>query len=269
MNDLPSAKSGRNAIEVAIAAAKEAGQIILAHVDYERQVSHKSKGNLVTDVDILSEKFILEFLQNEYPGFGILSEESNSSAPLADYSWIVDPLDGTNNYTFGIPFFCVNVALVKGEDILLGVTYDPVRDELFHTQKGQGAYLNDSSIQVSKEGSLQASPVGLDLGYSHERGMEMLQIVNKLWGEVHCLRLMGSSSLGLAYVACGRVNLYFHRYLFPWDIASGILLVREAGGEVIDWQGEPANFRDIELIASNNRLVQEFLARFGQQQTPG
>jgi len=265
MNDVPSAKSGRNAIEVAIAAAKEAGQIILANFGSERQVSHKSKGNLVTDVDILSEKFILELLQNEYPSFGVLSEESNSSAPLADYSWIVDPLDGTNNYTFGIPFFCVNVALVKGEDIMLGVTYDPVRDELFHARKGQGAYLNGSPIQVSKEGSLQASLVGLDLGYSHERGVEMLQIVDRLWGQAHCLRLMGSSSLGLAYVACGRVNLYFHRYLFPWDIASGLLLIREAGGEVIDWQGEPAKFRATELIASNNRLAQEFLAHFGQE----
>ena len=264
MNEVPLAKSGRNAIEVATEAAKEAGQIILAQFGFERQISHKSKGNLVTDADILSEKFILELLQNEYPGFGILSEESNSSAPLADYSWIVDPLDGTNNYTFGIPFFCVNVALVKGEDVLLGVTYDPVRDELFHARKGQGAYLNGSPIEVSKESSLQASLVGLDLGYSHERGVEMLQTVNRLWGHVHCLRLVGSSSLGLAYVACGRVNLYFHRYLFPWDIASGILLVREAGGEVIDWQGEPVSFRTAELIASNNRLAQEFLAHFGQ-----
>jgi len=266
MNDLPSAKSGRNAIEVAIAAAKEAGQIILANFGAERQIRHKSKGNLVTDVDLLSEKFILELLQNEYPEFSMLSEESNSSATFADYSWIVDPLDGTNNYTFGIPFFCVNIALVKGEDILLGITYDPVRDELFHARKGHGAYLNDSPVQVAKGNSFEESLVGLDLGYSHERGMEMLQIVNRLWGQVHCLRIVGSSSLGLAYVACGRINLYFHRYLFPWDIASGILLVREAGGDVIDWQGEPASFRTVELIASNNQLAQEFLVRFAEEQ---
>ncbi len=92
----------------------------------------------------------------------------------------------------------------------------------------------------------------------------MLDTVNRLWGQVHCVRLMGSSSLGLAYVACGRVSLYFHRYLFPWDIASGLLLVREAGGEVVDWQGRPANFRDTELVASNLRLQREFLQHFGQ-----
>lgn len=265
MNNLPSAESGKNTLEVAIKIAKEAGGILLAHFGSKRQVKHKSKGNLVTDADMLSEKFILESLQREYPSFSVLSEESNASASITDFAWIVDPLDGTNNYTFGIPFFCVNIALIKDGDILLGVTYDPVRRELFHAQKGQGAYLNDSPIRVSRESSFQASLIGLDLGYSHERGGEMLQIANRLWGEVHCIRAMGSSSLGLAYVACGRVSLYFHRYLFPWDIASGLLLIREAGGEVIDWQGEPASFRDIGVIASNSILCREFLARFGQE----
>jgi len=260
MHNLPPAKSGKNALEVAITAAKEAGEILLSHFGSQRQVRHKSKGNLVTDADILSESFILEFLQNEYPNFSILSEESNPSAPTADYTWIVDPLDGTNNYTFGIPFFCINIALAKGEDILLGVTYDPLRNELFHAEKGRGAYLNDSLIRVSEERSLQASLIGLDLGYSHERGTEMLHMVNRLWGQVHCVRLMGSSSLGLAYVACARVNLYFHRYLFPWDIVSGLLLVREAGGEVTDWQGKPASFLATEIIVSNNQLHHEFLA---------
>ena len=264
MINLPPAKSGKNALEVAIEAAREAGGILLSHFGSKRQVKHKSKGNLVTDVDILSEKFILDFLQNEYPDFSILSEESNSSASFTGCAWIVDPLDGTNNYTFGIPFFCVNIALVNDEDILLGVTYDPVKGELFHAEKGRGAYLNGSPIQVSSELSLQSSLVGLDLGYSHERGVEMLQIGNRLWGQVHCLRTMGSSSLGLAYVACGRVSLYFHRYLFPWDIASGLLLIREAGGEVTDWQGRPANFRDTGLVASNHKLRREFLGQFGQ-----
>ncbi len=265
MNNLPAAKSGRSALEVAIAAAKEAGNVILSHFGSQRQITHKSKGNLVTDADILSEKFILELLKDEYPDCDILSEESNSSAPLTDYTWIVDPLDGTNNYTFGIPFFCINIALVKGEDILLGVTYDPVRKELFRAEKGRGAYLNDSAIQVSTKDSLQASLVGFDLGYSHERGEEMLDIANKLWGQVHCVRLLGSSSLGLAYVACGRINLYFHRYLFPWDVASGLLLIREAGGEITDWQGKPASFRTIEIIASNHRLHQEFMTHFAQR----
>lgn len=266
MSNLPPAKSGMSALEVAIAAAKEAGDITLSQFGSQRQIKHKSKGNLVTDADILSEKIILELLKNEYPDFSIFSEESKSSAPLTEYVWIVDPLDGTNNYTFGIPFFCVNIALVKGADILLGITYDPIRKEIFRAQKDRGSYLNDSVIQVATKDSLQASLVGFDLGYSHERGAEMLDIANKLWGKVHCLRAMGSSSLGLAYVACGRINLYFHRYLFPWDIASGLLLVREAGGVVTDWRGKSAGFRTQEIIASNHTLHQEFMAHFVQTQ---
>lgn len=265
MINLPPARSGKSALEVASQAATQAGKILLANFNSKRQVKHKSKGNLVTDADILSEKSILEFLRKEYPDFNVLSEESNSAATITGWAWIVDPLDGTNNYTFGIPFFCVNIALVRDEDILLGLTYDPVRNELFHAWKGRGAYLNDAPIRVSTESSLQSSLVGLDLGYSHERGEEMLQIVNRLWGQVHCLRAMGSSSLGLAYVACGRVGLYFHRYLFPWDIASGILLVREAGGEVTDWQGKSASFRDTGLVASNDKLRREFLEQFGHK----
>ena len=199
-------------------------------------------------------------MKNEYPDHNILSEESNAATQVAGYTWIVDPLDGTNNYVFGIPFFCTNIALVKDENILLGVTYDPLREELFRAERGQGAYLNDSAIQVSKESSLQASLVGLDLGYSDKRGRELLDIITtKLWGQVHCLRILGSASLGLAYVACGRVNLYFHRYLYPWDVASGILLIREAGGKITDWQGQSVNFQNKQIIASNHELLNEFM----------
>ena len=263
MNSLPLARSGRSALEVAIEAAREAGKILLAHFHSKKEIRHKGKSNLVTDADILSEKLIVEFLEREYPACNILSEESNSTTPVTGYTWIVDPLDGTNNYVFGIPFFCTTIALVKDEDILLGVTYDPLREELFRSERGRAAYLNDSAIHVSKESSLQASLVGLDLGYSYEQGSELLDITSKLWGQVHCLRIMGSASLGLAYVACGRVNLYFHRFVYPWDIASGLLLIREAGGEVTDWEGKPASFHTKEIIASNRELHQEFTGYLG------
>jgi len=264
MSNLPLAVSGKNTLEVASAAAQKAGEILLDYFGSVKQVKRKSQGNLVTEADILSEKFIIDFLKKEYPDFRVLSEESNSSTPINNFTWVVDPLDGTNNYTFGIPFFCVNIALVHDDDILLGITYDPVRGELFQAEKGKGAHLNGSQIRISTISALQESLIGLDLGYSHDRGKQMLDTVNRLWGQVHCVRLMGSSSLGLAYVACGRVSLYFHRYLFPWDIASGLLLVREAGGEVVDWQGRQAQLQDTELVASNPILQREFLQHFGQ-----
>ncbi|HEX75671.1 MAG TPA: inositol monophosphatase [Dehalococcoidia bacterium] len=263
MNDLPLAQSGRSALEVATQAAEEAGEILLAHFCSKKEIKYKGKSNLVTEADILSEKTILEFLESEYPDCNILSEESNSSAPTTGYTWIVDPLDGTNNYVYGVPFFCINIALAKDEDVLLGITHDPVREELFRAEKGKGAYLNDSAIQVSKEGSLGTSLVGLDLGYSAEQSKKMLDIATRLWSQVHCLRVMGSASLSLAYVACGRVSLYLHRYLYPWDIASGLLLIREAGGKVTDWQRKPASCQTKEIIASNDRLHQEFMAYLG------
>ncbi len=268
MRSLPPAKSGKNALEIAISAARLAGDVLVANFGSARQVKFKGQGNLVTDADILSEKLILGLLRDEYPQWGIVSEESSASTPIVDYAWVVDPLDGTNNYAFGIPFFCVNIALVRNEDVLIGITYDPVRRELFHAVKGRGVYLNDSSIGVSKANSLQASVIALDLGYSHELGSEMLDVATKLWGRVHSMRLMGSASLGLAYVACGRLGLYFHRYVFPWDIVSGILLVREAGGQVTDWEGRPVRFRDTEIIASNAKLHREFLSEFGRGRVP-
>lgn len=262
MDNLPLARSGRSPLEVATQAAKEAGNILLAHFRSAQKIERKGQGNLVTEADILSEKLILKFLKDEYPSYDILSEESNSSTLVSGYAWIVDPLDGTNNYAFGIPFFCINIALVKDADILLGVTYDPLRDELFRAEKGCGAYLNDLAIQVSKVDSLRNALAGFDLGYDSERGSEILDIASKLWGQVHCLRMIGSASLGLAYVACGWFNLYFHRWLYPWDIAAGLLLIREAGGTVVDWQGKPATFQAKEVIASNSKICHEFMERF-------
>ncbi len=260
MTDLPLSRSGKNALEVAIRAVREAGQVLLASFQSQRDIKSKGKGNLVSEADMLSEKAILKVLKEEYPDFGFVSEESTLDTSDSSHTWIVDPLDGTNNYVFGIPFFCVNVALTEDKDILMGVTYDPVQEELFYAQKGQDAHLNNSPVYVSGKTSLQNSLVGVDLGYNIDRGRELLDIMIKLWPGVHALRVMGSGALGLAYVACGRIDLYLHRFLYPWDIVSGILLVKEAGGRVTNWDGAEANIRSQEIIAANNRLHQEFIS---------
>ncbi len=262
MNNIPVAQSGRSCREIAIEAVEMAGQILVEGFGVGRQVNQKSQGNLVTDIDVLVEKKVIEFLQGEYPGLQILSEESSPSSAVSHYTWIVDPLDGTNNYVFGVPFFCVNVALAKGEEVFLGVTYDPLRRELFVAEKGHGAYLNGSKVRVAQENLLEKSLLGLDLGYEREAGKELLKIAGELWWQVHCLRLLGSASLGLAYVACGRFNLYIHRFLYPWDIASGLLLVAEAGGRVVDWEGKSASLFSQEIIAGNEKLCTEFISRF-------
>jgi len=261
MTNLPLSRSGKSVLEVATEAAKQAGEILLAHFHRKKEIKEKSKSNLVTEVDILSERAIAKLLTNEYPGYNVLSEELASSTPLTGYTWIVDPLAGTNNYAFGIPFFCINIALAKDKDVLLGITFDPLRRELFRAEKGKGACLNDSPIHVSERASLETSLLSFDPGYNEIQGKKLLGTVTRLWPGVHSLRSMGSSSVALAYVACGRVDLYVRSDLYPWDIASGILLVKEAGGEVSDWQGKPANLQKREVIAANNKLHQEFLSQ--------
>ena len=267
MNELPLAHSGKTALEVIIQAAREAGKIIADRFYHTKEITFKSKSNIVTEVDLLSEKLIVELLKEEYPDFKILSEETNSTTQPSGYTWIIDPLDGTNNYAYGVPFFCVNIALAKDEDVLLGLTYDPLRDELFRAEKGGGAYLNNVPVHVSKAKSLSEALLSFDMGYNQEQGRELLETI-KLYEQVHCIRALGSSAVGLAYVACGRITLYIHRWLYPWDIAPGLLLIREAGGIVTDWQDNPAAIQSTQLIASNHKVHQEFMKHLTQIRHP-
>jgi myo-inositol-1(or 4)-monophosphatase len=138
LNNLPSSRSGRSPFEVASKAVREAGKVLVSHFYSGKTVKRKSKRDLVTEFDTLSEELILGLLKDEYPDYHVLSEEANSLVDVTGYTWIVDPLDGTNNYVFGIPNFCINLALVNSADILLGITYDPIKNELFHAEKGKG-----------------------------------------------------------------------------------------------------------------------------------
>ncbi len=237
----------------------EAGKILKARFGKTNKVQIKGRRNLVTEADLKSEAKILQILKREFPDHSILSEEAGASRIEGEYSWIIDPLDGTNNYHFGIPFFCVNIALADTEGIILSVTYDPVRNEMFHAMKGRGAFLNGKRCRVTKSNQLADVSAGIDLGYVPDRSKELLDIAVSLWTEVHCLRIMGSSALGLAYVSCGRLGIYFHKYVYPWDIASGLLLVREAGGEITDFTGAIANINDREIIAASKGLSRKFI----------
>ncbi len=261
---LPESAHGKTPLTVATYAAREAGKILIQRLGKSNRTTVKGKRNLVTEAEYHKEKKVMSILAEEYPGHGILSEESGGSGEDSEYIWIIDPLDGTNNYHFGIPYFCVNIALARRGDIVLGITYDPIRDELFHAVKGGGARLNRKKIRVSSVISLGDASVGVDLGYNPEQSDNMLAIAVKLWPRVHCLRLLGSASLGLAYVACGRLSLYFHRSLYPWDIASGLLLVREAGGEVLNGSKNPAGIKDRALAASSRALLNEYFEALKQ-----
>lgn len=256
---LPESSSGRSVLEVCIEAARQGGDLVRSRFLTEKEVSFKGWANIVTDVDLASEKTILGLLTAEFPQFSILSEESEPVTNDSAYTWVVDPIDGTRNFAEGIPHFCVVVALARGSNVVAGVTYDPMKDELFTAQQGRGAFLNGTPLSVSSRGAVPDSILGFDLGYVDEKAGLALDLVRFLWPRMQGMRLMGSSALGLAYAAAGRLDLYFHHQLSPWDIASGLLLVKEAGGNVVDKQGQAANLFTPSIIASSPELIGKFL----------
>ena len=257
---LPLSRSSRSALKVATQAVVEAGDLLLKHIGSQKEVKYKEgRANIVTDVDLLTEKQIITFLRSEYPDYNILSEESKSAPTDSPYTWIIDPLDGTNNYVLGIPFFSVTLSLASREEVLLGLVYDPVRKELFKAEKGKGAFLSDRPVQVSQRSSMETSSIGCDLGYDADEGRRMLEIIRASWPKMHGLRIMGSAALGLAYVACGRLDLYLHPCLYPWDIAASILLTREAGGKATNWEGRKATIHSKQIIAANPTIHKDSL----------
>ena len=166
---LPLSQSGRSALEVSIDAARRAGQIIRERFLTEMEISFKGRADIVTDVDLAAERVILDLVQSEYPQFSILSEESSPIETGSPYTWVIDPIDGTRNYAEGIPHFCVVVALAKGNDTVMGVTYDPIKEETFTAELGRGAFLNGSPIAVSDRQEIADCVLGFDLGYVDQK----------------------------------------------------------------------------------------------------
>lgn len=261
MTDIPISTSGKTAVDVARDAASLAGEILLRRFDQVKQVAFKGRGNVVTDVDTEVEAAVAAFLRREYPDMGFLGEETAGSREDDGFVWIVDPLDGTRNYASGIPFYSLVVALALDGEPVVGVNYDPTRDEMFVAEKGRGAFLNDARLEVSNRTALEDSIIGLDLSYSEYGGANGLDVLREIWPDMQTARIMGSAALGLSYAAAGRTDLYFHHSLEPWDQAAGLLLVREAGGVVTDRVGARAGLRSDGLIASNTNLHAEFMRR--------
>ena len=258
---LPTSRSGQSALSVCETAARRAGELVLARFRTDVEVSLKGRANVVTDADLASERLILDYVRDEYPDFGVLSEESAPVAGASPYTWVVDPIDGTRNFAEGIPHFCVVVAIATGDEVVAGVTYDPVRDELFAAQKGGGASLNGQPIKVSDRQAIDAAIIGFDLGYDFGQAKHLMDMVAGIWPQASGYRLMGSSAMSIAYTAAGRIDLYCHHSLSAWDIASGILLAREAGARVLDRATlQDATLFSPGLIISNTSLVEQFLA---------
>lgn len=257
---IPLAQSGRPAEQVAREVVYRASATIRAAFRGTFQVETKGRGNLVTDVDRRVEQEAREVLHREFPTFTILGEESGQERGESAYTWVLDPLDGTRNFATGVPFFCVTLALVHGESILLGLTYDPLRDDLFRAAPGERMTVNGRHRHVTRMTAISQGSVGFDVPYNDSLAQRSFDIVRTLW-PVQTVRVMGSAALGLAYAAAGWTDLYYHLGLQPWDTAAGILLVREAGGMVTDTHGVPATMYSGSFVASSPSLVGEFLER--------
>ena len=257
--DVPTSVSGKPAIQVARDAALAAGKTLVERFDQHKEVSYKGRGNIVTDVDTAVESQVFSILSREFPDAGLLGEESAGVRADDGLVWIVDPLDGTRNYASGIPFYSVVVGLALDGEPLLGVNYDPVREEMFHAERGKGAFLNDSRITVSEKTSIADSILGMELSNNNEGAANGLEVVRSIWPDMQTLRVMGSAALAISYAAAGRTDLFFHHQLEPWDQIVGLLLVEEAGGVVTDRNGRRAGLYSDGLIASNRALYRQFM----------
>ncbi len=231
---------------------------------YHEKVNAIDKGNtynLVTKADIASENRIVSIIKNKFPGHSILTEESGEEIHKSDYYWVIDPLDGTNNFYHKFPMFCVSIALYKNGNPLIGVVFDPLKEDLFYAEKNKGAYLNNQEIRVSGVNKLEKTL--LVLGFYYERGLLMRKSLGQMkkffYENVHGIRTTGSAALDLCYTACGRFDGYWELKLNPWDYAAGSLIVMEAGGKITDIRGGKYNLMTGNIVASNGKIHKDMI----------
>lgn len=253
-------KSKNLYIQVAADAAQAAGKYILKKIGNFGKISYKGSINLVTDVDKKSEEIIISRVRKEFPGHGILAEERGSENRGNRYKWIIDPLDGTTNYAHGFPFFCVSVGLEKNDEVIAGVVYDPVREELFSAEKGRGAYINKKCIRVSKIADLSRALLVTGFAYNiKEAKYTNIENFRNFLLASQAVRRTGSAAIDLCYVACGRFDGFWEVGLHPWDTAAASLIAEEAGAKITDFKGKPYSIYDKQILASNGKIHDQML----------
>jgi len=230
------------------------------------QVSLKGPGNFVSAADLRAEETLREELSHARPGYGLLLEEAGEiKGTDTTHRWIVDPLDGTTNFLHGIPQFAINIALERDGAIVAGLTYNPISDEMFLAEKGQGAYLNDRRLRVAARRDLSQAVVATGVPHLGRPGHKEFQAeMAALMPQVAGIRRSGSAALDMAYVAAGRYDAYWEAALAPWDLAAGLILVREAGGYVSDLDGKDQVLKSGTVLAANDTLhapLQRLLAQ--------
>ena len=247
-------------LDVAVYAARAAGETQKKRLRTDYSVDFKGETNLVTEVDRQCEELIVGEIRKEFPESNILAEESSYETFESSLKWIIDPLDGTTNYAHGFPWFCVSIALEILGDVALGVIYNPLMDELFTVIKGEGARLNGEGIHVSVNRPIRNCLLATGFPYDKTRDNENnFESFVEFQLSARGIRRAGSAALDLAYVAAGRLDGYWERKINPWDVAAGALLVAEAGGKVTDFPGRPYSVYNKRIAASNGHIHDEMV----------
>lgn len=235
-----------------------AGRIIKEkYHDVKKWRAKSDPGDIVTEVDEASEKYIIDRIKAAFPNDHILAEESGALGGKNDGRvWIIDPLDGTRNYMTGIPFFCVSIALTVNGEPEVGAIYDPIHDEMFFAKKGGGAYLNGEPISVCGMNSLDESLISVSWVNRKADRKAFIDYIDRISLKTSYFRRLGSAALVMSYVACGRLHAYMQAGLCPWDVAAGIVIIQEAGGLVTDFQGRPIDLHngELEVLTANPAL---------------
>ena len=245
---------------VAIEAAADAGDLLLRHFRQPQSLKYKSAKDFATAVDIEAETTIESMIACRFPTHGFWGEEKGVRGQ-AEEQWLIDPIDGTFNYTFGLPYFSISIALARNGKPVVAVVCDPCHGELFFAQREGGTWLNGESVRVSERRKMAEAIVYQDFSYDAEEQIASLEKTKRIMPHIRSFRVLGSAALGMAYVSCGRLEAFFHQGLNAWDWAAASLLVEEAGGRVSDMRGMPQRFRSTpqDVVATNSHLHDSLL----------
>ncbi len=257
--ELPVGVSGRAALDVARECAGEARRIAMGAFGSITVRETKGRGNVVTDADFAVEHAVKSILAREFPEHALLAEETAASTRADGWMWVVDPIDGTKNFSRGIPHFGFGLALCHDSEPVLALSLHPVTGDEFVAVKGEGCRLNGVESRVSEVATVADAVVAFDMGYNDARGARQLATIVALWPRMQSLRITGSAVLGPAFVAAGRWDIYVHLDLKPWDIAGGLLLVTEAGGVATQRDGSPATIFSESVICATPGVHADFL----------
>jgi len=250
-------------INVMVKACRKASKILIRDFgEIENlQVSLKGPGDFVTASDKKVEKILIEELQKARPNYSILSEEIGEINNDKSFKWIIDPIDGTANFLHGIPHFAISIGLEHDKEIICGIIYDPIKDEMFVAEKGNGSYLNNQRMRVSSRSKLKDCIIftGGPKRESKDRELTIKEYNNFSSEVLIPIRKLGSASLDMAYVAAGRCDGFWQRNLNYWDIAAGIILVKESGGFITDFEGKDEYIQNKTILAANTKINNEMI----------